>query len=385
MIIDIPKKLDTSSKLKKIPKNYIMEFSPLVQEKDIDKKVKELENKYNQKFKHTFKSGLKGASGVLEQEIISELLDDPDILYIEKDHQGVAAIVNKKSITEVTTQGTAWQHVMTNTAGTNDDFSLIHCYVFDTGIKPDHQEFITGQVTLDYNAITKKTGTSRDDNGHGTAVAALIGGQSVGGAAKTKLHAIKVLDDAGSGYYSDIIAAIDWVITNRNKNFPTVINLSLGGPFSTILNNAIQKCIDNNISVIVAAGNSGALASNYSPSSCVNALTVAAHDSNKNRPSWSNYGSLVDYFAPGANVRTAWISTNSEYVLVDGTSFAAPVSVAIIIRFLKAQPLAKPADITRYLSNANIKNEIINAGTDSPNIRSYWDANKVILTPCISK
>jgi len=97
--------------------------------------------------------------------------------------------------------------------------------------------------------------------------------------------------------------------------------------------------------------------------------TVSAYDQSKTKPTWSNFGSVIDTFGPGSLIRAAWGDFVSSYFLVSGTSFAAPIITGIICRFLKQNPNAKPADVVAFLYRSNISNEIINPGTNSPNLR----------------
>lgn len=362
--------------------NQIYDKYILVYKHNVDSRVKS--NKLNAiqgfKYQHVMHHSINGCAATVNKGLLQQLVDDPDILYMEKDILLETTCYSKNKIDENQNQKQIlWHQTMTNTAiATTDNFSNIHCYILDSGILPNHSEFSSGQVILDYNAITKGKDAS-DDNGHGTAVASLIGGKSVGTANKTILHSIKVIGSSGTGYVSDIVSGLEWVLAN--KNTPCVINMSLGGSYSSTLNNAVQKCILNNVMVICASGNSGIDSINSSPANTVSAITVSAYDSTKKKPSWSNYGSVVDTFSPGVSVKAAWGDYATSYYLVDGTSFACPIVSGIIVRFLKERPNSTPSDITAFLLRCNIPNEIINVGsTNTPNQRIVWNLSK--LNPC---
>ena len=93
-----------------------------------------------------------------------------------------------------------------------------------------------------------------------------------------------------------------------------VANMSLGGSASTAVNSAARSMIQAGVFLAVAAGNSNANAANYSPSSETTVCTVGASDINDARASFSNYGSVVDIFAPGVNVLSSWIGSTSATV-----------------------------------------------------------------------
>ncbi len=366
---------------------YIVEFKSTV---DVDKKVKYLEQIHKGVVKYKYKHAVKGYVCKMSKHTIGVLLEDKDVLHIERD--GIVNIAihepekitieEKKSGGEVNSNllfGEQWNQTITNAVPKlTDDFSSIDCYIVDTGILPTHQEFYPGQVVLGLNAITNAF-NSQDNNGHGTAVASVVAGINVGIAVKTSLIAVKVLGQNGSGYYSDVIQGLDWIVATRNRNNPSIINMSLGGCKSTTLNNAVQNCITNGITVVVAAGNSGSDASNYSPSSTGNALTVSAHDINKTRPSWANYGSVVDFFAPGVSITSAWFTSPTSYSQLSGTSLASPIACGIAVRFL-ATGNYSPYQVKEYFTKNDIYGEIINQGSNSPNQRVYLNTSPI---PCV--
>jgi hypothetical protein len=239
--------------------------------------------------------------------------------------------------------------------------------------------FITFRIYPSCITISKNKNAA-DDSGHGTGVASVIGGKTVGSAVRTTLHAIKVLDSTGSGYTSNIIAGIDWVLANKNTNNKVVINLSLGVSSSTSLNTAIQNAIIKNCVVVCAAGNDGIDASSISPANASGAITVSAYDSAKTKPTWSNFGPVVSSFAPGSSVKAAWSDTASTFYSVSGTSFACPILAAIIVRYLKATPNASQMQIMSFINKSNLLNEIVNPGTNTPNARIVWNSDNVV--PC---
>jgi subtilisin family serine protease len=370
----------TQEKVAQSHDKYIITFKHNI---DADTKISELEKTLGFKSKHTFKHSLHGCSATIDKSLMNQLLDDPDINYIEKDSVMKTTILEKLPLSD-TQQLKAlvpqWNQTITNTAPIDtDNFSTVHCYVVDTGILPSHTEFIQGQVYTDYNAITQSS-KAQDDNGHGTAVASLIGGKTVGSAVKTLLHSIKVLDSTGSGYVSDIISGLNWIIQHKSATSRSVINMSLGGSTSVSLNTAIQNCLINNLTVVCASGNSGIDASTVSPANTVGIIAVSAYDSTKTKPSWSNFGPVVSTFAPGDSVKAAWGDSTTSYFLVSGTSFSSPIVSAMIVRYLKAMPSATQSQIVTFLNKCNIQNEIINPGANTPNIRMVWNAT--FINPC---
>jgi subtilisin family serine protease len=101
---------------------------------------------------------------------------------------------------------------------------------------------------------------------------------------------------------------------NRNCPNGTVANMSLGGGYSASINNAAAALVDAGVFLAVAAGNDNANAANYSPASESSVCTVGATDSSDRKASYSNYGSVVDIFAPGTNILSTWIGSSSATV-----------------------------------------------------------------------
>lgn len=105
------------------------------------------------------------------------------------------------------------------------------------------------------------------------------GGRTFGVAKEAELVALKVFGGNGTSRFADVIAAIDFVIDEKtlDPDQPMVINLSLGtARIATVLNDAVDRAVKANITVVVAAGNGGVDACTYSPASSELAITVAA-------------------------------------------------------------------------------------------------------------
>lgn len=209
----------------------------------------------------------------------------------------------------------------------------VDAYVIDTGILGTHSEF-TGRMKSGYSAISDRRGTT-DCNGHGTHVAGTIGGTTYGVAKAVFLIPVRVLDCRGSGTNSGVIAGINWVIKNHTNN-KAVANMSLGGGASSALDTALNNLIGDGVTVVVAAGNSGADACNYSPARVLNAITVAASTSTDSVASFSNRGSCVDIIAPGVGITSSWIKSDTAINTISGTSMASPHVAGAIARSLSA-------------------------------------------------
>lgn len=207
-------------------------------------------------------------------------------------------------------------------------------WVIDTGIDLDHPDLnVDRQRSANFVQRGKKS--PDDGNGHGTHVAGTIGAidddcDVVGVTPGASLVAVRVLDNNGSGTYSGVIAGIDYVASEAAPL--DVANMSLGGPRSQAVNDAVLGAADNGIYFAVAAGNSSDDAGNYSPASANHPYiyTVSAIDSGDNLASFSNYGNPpVDCAAPGVGVLST--KKGGGTTTYSGTSMATPHVAGLLL------------------------------------------------------
>ena len=240
-------------------------------------------------------------------------------------------------------------------------------YVLDTGVRTTHSEF-GGRATVGYDAIGDGW-NGQDCNGHGTHVAGTAGGSTYGAAKGVNLVSVRVLDCYGSGSWSGVIAGVDWVTANR-ATYP-VANMSLGGGANSAVDQAVQNSINAGVTYVVAAGNNGANACNYSPARVTAALTVGSVSSSDARASTSNYGVCMDLFAPGVNITSAWSTGDYATHTISGTSMASPHVAGVAAMYLEYNPGALPVDVAYAINDMSSKNYVTSAGSNSPNRLLY--------------
>ncbi len=250
----------------------------------------------------------------------------------------------------------------------------VKAYVVDSGVRGTHVDF-GGRVVNGFDAITTGANGWGDCNGHGTHVAGTIGGTTYGVAKNVTIVPVRVLGCNGSGAYSGVIAGIDWAVANHTSG-PAVMNLSLTGPVSSAVDDAIARAVADGITVAVAAGNNtGASACDYSPARAPAALTVGATTALDARAPFSNLGSCVDLFAPGDLITSDWNSSNSATNILSGTSMATPHVAGAAARYLQANPTATPNAVGNALKTSATSGSVLLAGTGSPNLLLWADPN----------
>ncbi|KAF1845068.1 subtilisin-like serine protease-like protein PR1A [Cucurbitaria berberidis CBS 394.84] len=354
-----------------IPGRYIIKMK----NENLDKSVNSALKHLRKGPRHVYKFGnFGGFAADLTDETLDTLRHLPGVDYIEQDaivkaNLGTVDHLEKKAY--VTQASSTWglarishiargstSYTYDSTAGANTC-----AYVIDTGISTTHPEFEGRAVFL---ANFAGDGTNTDGNGHGTHVAGTIGSKTYGVAKKTKLYAVKVLDASGSGTNSGVIAGINYVANDaKTRSCPNgaVANMSLGGSKSTAVNSAAANVVSSGVFLAVAAGNSAADASTFSPASEPTAYTVGATDSSDRFASFSNFGTAVDILAPGVAILSTWLNggTNS----ISGTSMASPHVAGLGAYLLGFEGKKTPAALSARITALSNKNKItgLPAGT----------------------
>jgi len=242
-------------------------------------------------------------------------------------------------------------------------------YIIDTGVLAGHADF-GSRVASGFDAVSGGNGWG-DCNGHGTHVAGTVGGSTYGVAKQTTIVPVRVLDCAGSGTISGVIAGLDWIAGQHVVGTLAVANMSLGGGASTSLDAAVDNLISRGVTVVVAAGNSGADACNYSPARVANAITVGATTSVDARASFSNFGSCVDVFAPGSSITSAWYTSTTATAVLSGTSMASPHVAGIAAVTLAVNGAQSPSQVAAAITAAATPDVVTSPGTSSPNLLAY--------------
>ncbi|MGW1765336.1 S8 family serine peptidase, partial [Streptomyces sp. NPDC002073] len=305
---------------------------------DASANKEDLAKKYGGTLQRSYRSAVNGfsASGLTVTEA-KRLAADP----------AVGEVVQNKrfSINETQEKPPSWGLDRIDQADTVGDEKYTYpdsggegvtAYVIDTGVRVSHQDF-AGRAEHGFDAIDNDD-TADDGNGHGTHVAGTIAGTTHGVAKKAKIVAVRVLDDNGSGTTEQVVAGIDWV--TQNHSGPSVANMSLGGGVDEALDAAVQRAIASGVSFAVAAGNDSADAGQGSPSRVSEALTVASSTRDDQQSHFSNFGSVVDLYAPGSDITSAWNDSDTGTKTISGTSMAAPHVAGAAALYLAGHPSA---------------------------------------------
>ncbi|MCK5474438.1 MAG: S8 family serine peptidase [Candidatus Aenigmarchaeota archaeon] len=324
---------------------------------------------------------INGVSAEIPKKMLLELEGDSNVLRVEEDKKVHAFL--QQSVPLINADD-VWnkQFLDTNITGKGETVCVI-----DTGIDYTHSDlggcFGTGcKVVGGYDYVNGDS-DPKDDENHGTHVAGIIAanGTVMGVAPDAKLVALKALDSGGSGYDSDVMAAIDWCVSNASTYNISVISMSLGGDvqynsycdgFESAMASYINSAIANNISVVVATGNDANDTGISSPACIENSTRVGAvYDANVGSYGedsttaadkityYTNRGSnFIDMLlAPGSAIYSTLIGNN--YANYHGTSMATPHVSGAYVLYLQAYRLLRdtvprPNEIEQALNDTGV-------------------------------
>jgi len=328
-----------------IPGRYIVVLEEGVQ--DPTAMAQDHAQRHGAQVLHTYQHAIKGYAARIPEGRLDEVRADSRVDYVEADQTMYAEAqtlpwgINKIDADISSTKAGNGSGAVSN----------VNAYVIDTGIYKHSDLYLVKHVNF------RGDGKNYDCDGHGTHVAGTVAAKDnasavVGAAPGAPLTGVKVLGCDGSGSYSGVIKGVDWVTANAKK--PAIANMSLGGPVSRALDDAVKNSAASGIFYSIAAGNEGEDACKSSPARAGagtdnGVATVAATNKRDAEPYWSNYGSCVDIWAPGAGVLST--KKGGGTIKMSGTSHAAPHVGGGAALYLSKNTAASPATVEGALTS----------------------------------
>lgn len=284
----------------------------------------------SEKIKQTYGYGVSGFAAELNDEQLLSLRKDSRIKSIEQDYtitlnpdlsilKGKPGGGGSGSPAQVTPWGISRVGGGLNGIGKT-------AWIIDSGIDLTHPDLNVDVSRSESFLSGRDADNPNDGNGHGTHVAGTVAAKNnsigvLGVASGATVVAVRVLNSQGSGSYSGVIAGVEYVAANGQAG--DAANMSLGGPVDSALNNAVINA-STKVKFAIAAGNESDDSNNHSPASAngPNIYTVSAMDKTDVFAYFSNYGSSVDFCAPGVSIQSLWKGGGMN--TISGTSMAAP-------------------------------------------------------------
>jgi subtilisin family serine protease len=345
-----------------------------------------------------YEYALKGFSASLTEEAVKFLQKRPEIKYIEQEKkiypQAVQANPPSWGLDRIDQRDLPLNdRYVYSSSGRN-----VHMYIVDSGLDMSHPEF-TGRVATDgYDFYDRDSDPSDTCNGHGTHVAGIAGGRTVGVAKNVTIHPYKVFGcDEFTTPSSVVIAALDGIV--RDPRLPGVVNMSLGGDVDGAVDDAVEQVLATGLTVVVAAGNDGKNACDVSPARVSDAITVAASDAADERSVYnttysSNMGPCIDIVAPGSDIYSSFVRgldrevgcddpDGDGYASCPGTSMASPHVAGLAVQYLQRYPTASPTEVASAIISASSKNRLSNFEADTPNRMAFTEFGGSIAQPNI--
>ena len=254
-----------------------------------------------------------------------------------------------------------WSYRGSSTALANYK-SALAAYAQDpnTGIRPCANDgtYAVNPATFDAPSSVDAADKGLTDNdGHGTHVAGIIGGDTTGVAKNVTIVPVRTLDSCGNGTRTMILEALTWIQNHHVTGQKAILNLSIGFDSQvTSVDNAIIAIMNKGVVVVAAAGNEATSACNNTPASTPGTISVgsSANDTSASpfvdRESYfSNFGQCVDIFAPGSSISSTYSflsGVTNTYATQSGTSMAAPFIGGAVARYLQLQDIAPDSFVT---------------------------------------
>ncbi|TLD06952.1 hypothetical protein PgNI_10512 [Pyricularia grisea] len=309
--------------------------------------------------------------GKFDGATVEEIKKDPDVAAVEPDQIWTTSA-------EVAQNGSTWGLAAISHHGPGFDSYIyddavtganMYAYVIDSGINIDHVDF-GGRAVRGYNAWG---GVHTDTSGHGTHVAGTIGSKTYGVFKDVNLIDVKVLSGS-STTTAVVLEAYTWSVNDmmaKNRTAKSVINMSLSARSSDAYSAAIAAAYKAGVISVVASGNDNQLSSTHSPGSAPEAITVGSIASDWTEASYSNYGPSVDVLAPGTNILSTYIGSNTTTFTMTGTSCATPHVAGLALYLMARDSLSDPASVADRIKQLATQNVATALKDGTPNLVAF--------------
>ncbi|MEM2874279.1 MAG: S8 family serine peptidase [Candidatus Nanoarchaeia archaeon] len=294
-------------------------------------------------------------AGTIAKNNLAKLAANPDIEAIKADAQYQITLNDSVPLIKAPQ---VWQIQVSGVNVTGDTETIC---IIDTGVNYSHPALATNYLGgVDF---VNNDSDPMDDHNHGTHVAGIILSNDAfyrGVAPGAKFVAVKAFDSGGSGSLSNILAAMDWCVANKDTYNISVMSMSFGDggqhnsdDCPTIFDSPINAAIAAGITPVAASGNNGYANGVSSPACSPGVVAVGAVNDADSVASWSNSGALLDLLAPGVSIISTGKSGN--FISMSGTSMATPHVSGVFALLQHYNKLKTGAALTPADAEAKLK------------------------------
>lgn len=272
----------------------------------------------------------------------------------------------------------------------------VNIYIVDSGVLSTHEQFggrvVAGTDPVSSSGESVVDPRTSDCDGHGTHVAGLAAGSTVGVARGATVIAVRVLNCNGDGTVDNVVQALKWIRSHHVSGKAAIVNLSLGvdrNGEGAAIDTQVEEMLAEGMVVTIAAGNGNQDGIPYeactiSPGHVPGALTVGASTFANTAASYSNGGPCIDLFAPGgdssARIVSAWNTGNNSYSNDVGTSMASPLVAGYAALLAQQQPGLCGAQISDAIVQRATPNALGQVIDTTPNRLVFVDTTPIAAT-----
>ena len=272
----------------------------------------------------------------------------------------------------------------------------VNIYIVDSGVLSTHEQFggrvVAGTDPVSSSGESVVDPRTSDCDGHGTHVAGLAAGSTVGVARGATVIAVRVLNCNGDGTVDNVVRALKWIRSHHVSGKAAIVNLSLGvdrNGEGAAIDTQVKEMLAEGMVVTIAAGNGNQDGVPYeactiSPGHVPGALTVGASTFANTAASYSNGGPCIDLFAPGgdssARIVSAWNTGNNSYSNDVGTSMASPLVAGYAALLAQQQPGLCGAQISDAIVQRATPNALGQVIDTTPNRLVFVDTTPIAAT-----
>lgn len=360
-----------------LPDHYIVKFKDeLVPKAAVQSRATEVLNGLPGASARKVWSNFGGFFGYIPPGRLNALRNHPLVEYIEKDEAIYHSSATRPWISTADIFGSGsqsspeWHLDRIDEANYPLDGSYVYdnsgdgvtIYVIDSGVRDTHDQFGT-RASVVHEVQTSWPGN--DCLGHGTEVASAAAGKDWGVAQDATIEAVRINDCTPLASKGEAIDGIDWVADNGTTPSVAVFSFSMDDNLVHSISDAVADVISAGIAFVGSAGNDNSSSCNIDYQNELSVLVAGGLQENADtKHASSNHGSCVDVFAPGDNIKMAGKNSDTEVVIKDGTSYAAPMVAGVAAMYLEAYPNDSPSLVHEAVKWGATPTTVVNGDPD---------------------